>query len=138
MQQLLFIAGGAFLALQDGLANFKLSKQAKTIILAVVAYYFLNRFIQEQRKNAILDQAGSDPAANFAIRLRAAFHPAVDWGDWLPDGTDEAEVIAVAKAMKPYKNFAQVSQKYRAIYGNDLANELASEGVYNEFFQYYN
>lgn len=138
MQQILFIAGGALLALQDGLSNFKLSKTAKTIIFAVVAYYFLNRFIQQERKKAILDEAGNDPATTFAIRLYTAFHPYIDWGGWLPDGTDEEEVIAVAKEMKRYKNFSEVSKKYRAIYNSDLANDLSSEGVYNDFFSNYN
>lgn len=139
MQQLLFIAGGAFVALQDGLANFKLSKQARNIILIVVAYYFVNRFIQEERKKSILDEAGNSIETTFAIRLYTAFHPYIDWGNWWPyDGTDEDEVIAVAKAMKPYKNYSQVSQKYRAIYGSDLANDLSSEGVYNDFFNNYN
>ena len=138
MQQLLFIAGGAFLALQDGLANFKLSKQARNIILVVVAYYFLSRFIKDLQKQTILDNAGNSPETTFAIRLYAAFHPYVDWGGWLPDGTDEEEVIAVAKAMKPYKNYTAVSQKYRAIYNRDLANDLSDEGVYNDFFNNYN
>lgn len=138
MQQILFIAGGALLALKDSVTSIKLSKQVKTIILAIAAYYLVNYFIKEYQKKQILDEAGNSPDTTFAIRLYAAFHPFVDWGAWFPDGTDEDEVIAVAKEMKQYKNYAAVSQKYRAIYSRELSTDLSDEGVYNLFFQNYN
>lgn len=117
--------------------SFKLSKQAKTAIIVVVGYFVIDQFIKAQRKKAILDEAPNNVETTFAVRLYTAFHPITDW-EWFPDGTDENEVIAVAKAMKKYKNYFAVSQKYRAIYNRELTSDLSSEGVYNLFFENYN
>lgn len=137
MQQILLLAGGALLALKDSFKNLKLSKQARLVIIAVVVYFALNYIIKEWQKQNNKDNAPNDRETTFAIRLYTAFHPFIDI-EWLSDGTNEDEVISVAKEMKLYKNYNAVSKKYRSLYNRDLTSDLSSEGVYNQFIQNYN
>lgn len=123
--------------MENNSKSFKLSKGAKTAIILIVGYFVIDAFIRAEQKKKEQDNAANDPETTFAIRLYAAFHPVVDW-EWFPDGTDEDEVKAVAIAMKRYKNYNEVSKKYRTLYSRELTSDLTSEGVYNLFFQNYN
>lgn len=118
----------------------KTDNTLKNIIIGVVVYFLVNRFLNQQVKADLLENAANDPSTGFAIRLKDAMNPTgVDWlNSVFGDGTNETEINLIGSEMSVSKNFRGVSDAYKKIYGSDLSEDLRKEGVYDVFIAAYN
>ncbi len=142
MPQIISIFLAVLLGFKDLFSSKKTGKTDETlknIVVGVVVYFLLNRFLDKQAKADLLANSANDPNATFAIRLHNALVPSgINWiNNIFGDSTDETEITAVAVEMSRLKNFTVVATKYQTIYGSDLATDLEKDGVYALFNQSY-
>lgn len=110
------------------------SKESKAVGIAIAAYFFYSRVLKKENRETSLLNAGTDVDSQNALALFGALHPIFSspvMGWYPPDGTNEQAALSIAKKYRG--RFNVIAQKYKLIYDLDLALELQSEGIYNEF-----
>ncbi|MBN8823883.1 MULTISPECIES: hypothetical protein [unclassified Spirosoma] len=93
-------------------------------VLLLYLFWQIKRGWDKSKTQVYSENAGSDLSTQQAIQFRQAMNPS--GSGWLMsfDGTDTASILATAGQIK---SFADVSQAYRALYGDDLTSDLTNE-----------
>ncbi len=104
-----------------------------TFVIVLVAYFILRSEWRKFQKDRTYATLQSDPNAQLAVRIHAAFNV---WGiDWLGgiDGTDTKEVYAIAAQIR---DFNAVATAYQNLYNVNLIDDLRKELSPSEYQQF--
>jgi hypothetical protein len=121
----------------ESTSKIKIGRGTKAIIVAIAGYWLFKYFADREATEKAKKTALSDPAGNLAVRLFDALHPYFKQKHplfgYLPDGTDETTALQIAAEIRQAGNYAKVQDYYQKMYDVSLADDLASEGIAQEF-----
>lgn len=130
---------------KDAFAGIGNSKTAKAIFLLIGGYFLYSYFAKKQKEAEYL--SGNSRFGEWAKRMHAALHPVLPYKvpEWIPilggyfdDGTNETEVISIAKEVGLVKGRTDLIDAYKVLFGDDLEQSLLNDDVLTEFNAAYN
>jgi hypothetical protein len=103
--------------------------------LLVLLFWGGKKIVQKFKHDKAENAIGTNPAAQQASDLRAALNPSGQRWLWLLDGVQKDAIFNVAKNIK---NFKQVIEEYRNLYGDSLDSDLNSKLSPQEYHRFKN
>lgn len=139
--QYVYIGLAVFTLIGDSLKGLFKSKEVKVIAI-VIALYFTYQILQrKERQEKARKNLMNDPAGSYAALIYNALNPYFVFKypilGKLPNGTDEQEIINLFFEIGQKNLYADVAKAFKDLYSEDLADELRSDGVFNEAMEAY-